>query len=132
MSDFWKKFLIDLGIGLVMALGLCAALGLFAAEPSREVFRILSDGFFVPGALFLCLGGLTFTRNGGVMDGLGFTFKTALARIRADYETAHMTFAEYRAERESKDSSPLPSVLAGLVHLVIAVIFFMIYNGFQA
>ena len=27
MSDFLKKFLIDLGIGLALAIGLCAALG---------------------------------------------------------------------------------------------------------
>ena len=131
MSDFWKKYLIDLGIGMLLALGLCAALGLFAAEAAPDVLRILSDGFFVPGAIFLCLGGLTFTRNGGVMDGLGFTFKTALARIRADYETAHMTFAEYRAERESKATSPMPSVLAGLTHLAIALILFWIYSGIQ-
>lgn len=131
MSDFWKKYLIDLGIGLLLALGLCAALGLFAAETAPDVLRILSDGFFVPGAIFLCLGGLTFTRNGGVMDGLGFTFKTALARIRSDYETAHMTFAEYRAERESKATSPMPSVLAGLTHLAIALILFWIYSGIQ-
>lgn len=131
MSDFWKKYLVDLGIGLVLAIALCAMQGLFKAETSNDVIRILSDGFFVPGALFLCLGGLTFTRNGGVMDGLGFTFKTALARIRHDYETAHMTFAEYQKEREEKASSPMPSVLAGLTHLAVAVIFFMIYGGIQ-
>ena len=131
MSDFWKKFLIDLGIGLVLAISLCAALRLFAAETSRDVCRILSDGFFVPGAIFLCLGGLTFTRNGGVLDGIGFTFKTALARIRADYETAHMTFAEYRAERESKATSPMPSVMAGLAHLIVALIAFAVYSGLQ-
>lgn len=131
MSDFLKKFLIDLGIGLALAIGLCAALGIFSAETAKEAFRILSDGFFVPGALFLCLGGLTFTRNGGVMDGLAFTFKTALARLRSDFETAHMTFAEYREERESKASSPMPSVLAGLAHLAIAVVFFMVYSGFH-
>lgn len=128
MSDFWKKYLIDLGVGLVLAVGLCAALGLFNAATKQDVFRILSDGFFVPGAIFLCLGGLTFTRNGGVLDGLAFTFKTALARLRSDFETAHMTFAEYREERERKASSPMPSVLAGLTHLAVALIFFGIYS----
>lgn len=128
MSDFWKKYLIDLVIGLLLAVGLCAAQGLSNAETARDVFRILSDGFFVPGAIFLCLGGLTFTRNGGVLDGLVFTFKNAFARIRSDYETVRMTFAEYREERESKASSPMPSVLAGLTHLAIALILFAIYS----
>lgn len=129
MSAFWKKYLIDLSIGAVLAVSLCAALGLFTADSALVAFRVLSDGFFAAGFLFLCLGGLTFTRNGGVMDGLAFTFKTALARMRSDFETARMTFAEYRQERESKASSPLPSVMAGLTHLALAVVFFLVYSS---
>lgn len=130
MSDLWKKYLTDLCIGAVLAVSLCAMLGLFGAENAADTFRILSDGSFVAGFLFLCMGGLTFTRNGGVMDGLAYTFKTALARMRSDFETARMTFAEYRQERESKETSPLPSVLAGLTYLVLAVVFLLVYNSF--
>lgn len=129
MSDLWKKYLTDLGIGAVLIVSLCAVTGLFGAENASDVFRILSDGFFVAGFLFLCLGGLTFTKNGGVMDGLSFTFKTAFARMRSDFETARMSFAEYREEREKKASSPLPSVLAGLTYLVLAVVFLLVYSA---
>ena len=129
MSDLWKKYLVDLGIGAVLVVSLCSFFGLFGAENASDAFRVLSDGFFVAGFLFLCLGGLTFTRNGGVMDGLSFTFKTAFARIRSDFETARMTFAEYREERERKASSPLPSVLAGLTYLVLAVVFLVVYSA---
>ena len=132
MSDLSKKYLIDAGIGLVIALLVCWIEGLFSAEAAGDVLRILSDGFFVAGALFLGMGGLTWTRNGGVMDGLGFTFKTAIGRLRADYEASHMTFAEYREEREKKATSPMPSLLSGLTHCAVAIVFFLVYQSMAA
>lgn len=128
MSDSLKKYLIDTGIGLALAIGVCCVMGLFSAESASDVLRILSDSFFVPGVIFLGMGGLTWTKNGGGMDGLGFTFKTAIARIKSNYETAHMTFAEYRQERENKASPAAPSLLAGLTHCAIALILFLVYQ----
>lgn len=132
MRDSTIKFLVDLGIATVVAVLVWVLEDLFHAETSQDTFRILSDGFFVAGAMFLAMGGMTWTKNGGVMDGLGFTFKTVLARIRSDYETSRMTFAEYREEREKKASSPVPMVLAGLVHIVLAAVTLLIYQKLSA
>ena len=132
MRDSTIKFLVDLGIATVVAVLVWVREDLFHAETPQDTFRILSDGFFVAGAMFLAMGGMTWTKNGGVMDGLGFTFKTVLARIRSDYETSRMTFAEYREEREKKASSPVPMVLAGLVHIVLAAVTLLIYQKLSA
>ena len=132
MRDSTIKFLVDLGIATVVAVLVWVLEDLFHAETLQDTFRILSDGFFVAGAIFLAMGGMTWTKNGGVMDGLGFTFKTVLARIRSDYETSRMTFAEYREEREKKASSPVPMVLAGLVHIVLAAVTLLIYQKLSA
>ena len=132
MRDSTIKFLVDLGIATIVAVLVWVLEDLFHAETPQDTFRILSDGFFVAGAMFLAMGGMTWTKNGGVMDGLGFTFKTVLARIRSDYETSRMTFAEYREEREKKGSSPVPMVLAGLVHIVLAAVTLLIYQKLSA
>lgn len=132
MRDSTIKFLVDLGIATIVAVLVWVLEDLFHAATPQDTFRILSDGFFVAGAMFLAMGGMTWTKNGGVMDGLGFTFKTVLARIRSDYETSRMTFAEYREEREKKASSPAPMVLAGLVHIVLAAVTLLIYQKLSA
>lgn len=127
MSDNGKKFLIDSVIGLVIAVVIWIVEDLVHAASAADVFRILSDGFFVAGIAYLAMGGLTWTKNGGVMDGLGFTFKTAFARVRSDFDTARMTFGEYRESREKKASSPKPALLAGLMHTGIALVLFLVY-----
>lgn len=124
----WLKFAVDAGLGLVLALIISVARGVFHPESASAAFMALSDGFFVSGALLLGGGGLQWTYNGGVLDGLTFTFRLAVARMRRDFDDNHFTFAEHRQEREAKASSPRSLLLAGLVHMAIALIFFGIYS----
>ena len=132
MNETLKKFLIDLGIGLAVAAVISFLMGVSSGEEMADILRILSDAFFVAAAIFLVTGGLTFTVNGGVMDGLGFATKTGIARIKRDFETSKQSFAQYREERESKAKSPAASLLAGAVLLVIAMILLMVYNSVMA
>ena len=129
MSDTLKKVLIDLAIGLVLAVALAFFMGVAQGQGAADVLRILSDAFFVSAAMYLAAGGITFTVNGGVMDGLGFAAKTGIARIKRDFETSKQSFAEYRQERESKAKSPKASLLAGAVLLVVAFGLLMAYNS---
>ena len=131
MSDSLRKFLTDTGIGLVLAGIVCWSQGLFRAEATVDIFRILCDGFFTAGALLLFLGLFQWANNGGVMDGLGFAFKTGIARIKRDFDASRQTFGEYRQAREAKAQSPRFLLLAGLVHMVIAVILYIVYTRFR-
>ena len=127
MSDFWKKFLINTGIGLVIALLLSALLGVFGAETAADRMRILCDGFFVAAMGLLCVGGIRWTTNGGAMDGLGYATKVGIARMRRDFETAKQGFGEYQQIQRSKARSPKHLLLAGLTHLVIAAALYAVY-----
>ena len=131
MRDAVRKYLIDTAIGVAIAFIACVSPGIFKAESTVDTIRILCDGFFAAAMLLLAAGGLQWTYNGGVMDGLGFSFKMAFSRIRGDFESSHMTFSEYRERREKKSSTPAYLLLAGASHLVIALIFFAIYYGIQ-
>ena len=132
MNETLKKFLIDLGIGLAVAAVISFLMGVSSGEETSDILRILSDAFFVAAAIFLVTGGLTFTVNGGVMDGLGFATKTGIARIKRDFETSKQSFVEYREERERKAKSPVASLLAGAVLLVIAIVLLKAYNSIIA
>lgn len=129
MNETLKKFLIESAVGVVVSVLLSFLLGLFDAQSTADVLRILSDAFFVSAAMFLVTGGITFTVNGGVMDGLGFAAKTGIARVKRDFETSKISFAEYREERERKAKSPAASLLAGALLLVIALILLAFYNN---
>lgn len=128
MNETLKKFLIESGLGLVLSLLLACLMGLFDAGSTADVLRILSDGFFVAAAMYLAVGGITFTVNGGVMDGLGYATKTGIARIRRDFETSKVSFAEYREEREKKAKSPKATLLSGVVLLAAALLLLVAYN----
>jgi len=86
MSDSLKNFLIELVIGFVAAIAICLMVDVTGAETTADLLRLLSDGFFAAAAIFLAVGGITFTTNGGVFDGLGFTFKSVIGRFKRDYE----------------------------------------------
>ena len=129
MSSTLKKVLITTGIGLVLAFGLSALQGVFSAEDLKDTMRILSDGFFVVGMLILAYGGLVWTSNGGVWDGLVYSAKTVFGRsLKKNWEQEKQSFAEYREEREKKATSPAVPLLSGLVILVIAVVFLAVYS----
>ena len=127
MSDFLKNFLIELVIGFLAAIAICLFRDILNVETVMELFRVLSDGFFAAAALFLAIGGITFTTNGGVFDGLGFTARTMIDRIRGDYEKRRISFADYRDEQRKKAKSPAVSLLVGLVLLIIAFVFTIVF-----
>lgn len=122
------KFLVNAAVGLVVAALVSWSRGLFQAEDAAMVFSALCDGFFMAAALLLAGGGLTWCVNGGVMDGLSYTAKTAIARVRRDFEQSKKSFADYREEREKKATSPKWMLLAGLAHLAIAFAFMALYT----
>ena len=131
MSDSLKKFLINTGIGLAIALLLSILLGLFGAQTPVDRMRILCDGFFVAAMGLLCAGGIRWTTNGGAMDGLGYASKVGIARMRRDFEAAKQGFGEYQQIQRSKARSPKYLLLAGLVHLAISAILYAVYANLR-
>ncbi len=130
MSDSTKRLLVDLGIGALAVIVSAIWFDLFSAETLQDTLRILSDCFFLAAVLMLATGGLTLTRNGGVWDGLGFTFKQGFARMKGSYEEDRMTFAQYREQREQKSrKSPGSALISGVIYMVIAIAFLIAYNA---
>ncbi len=70
-------YLICMGVILVIALIMSVKGGLFSAGERAEIFRILSDSFFVPGVLFVGAGALSW----GAILGRGWTRKNIVVFI---------------------------------------------------
>ena len=65
-------YLICMGVILVIALIMSVKGGLFSAGERAEIFRILSDSFFVPGVLFVGAGALSWGASKGTYDMLSY------------------------------------------------------------
>jgi hypothetical protein len=128
MSDSRKTYLIELAVGLVLAISAAVLLGIFKVETLKDALRLLCDGFFFAASVYLVSGGLTFTSNGGALDGLFYTFKIGVARMRRDYESSRISFADYREERREKAKSPKIELLSGLTLLAVSVIILIAYS----
>lgn len=129
MKQTLKKLLIYAPAGILIA-GLVAwSQGLFVSETTSDTLRLLSDSFFVAGGLLLAFAGLQWCTNGGVIDGLGYTFKQAISRMRSSHEQNRESYAAYRERKHQKDRSPLPMALAGAFFLMIAIVFLLAYSS---
>ena len=61
----WLKYVITGSIGLGFALIIMLAKGVFNQDDTQQVYKILSDSFFVPGVCIAGFGLLIFASNGG-------------------------------------------------------------------
>ncbi len=73
-------YLICAGVILAIALFLAGEGGIFSADTPSEIFRILSDSFFVPGILFMGCGALGWMATKGTYD---------MFRLRSDHAQFH-------------------------------------------
>ena len=121
------KVLVSAGIGFVLAFLVMWSRGIFTVEGTKDILRVVCDGFFVAGAVLFLGGGLIWVNNGGVFDGLAYSLKQSIARMRRNYELHRESYADYREKRAAKATSPVGMVLGGLFHLVISVVLFVVY-----
>jgi hypothetical protein len=128
MTKHTKELLIYVGVGLLAAVGSAWLRGLFVSSDTKTALRLLCDGAFLSGALLLALSGLTWTRNGGVFDGLGYSMKSFLSLKWPFFGDWKEKFAEYRTRREAKNASPIPSLIVGGCYLAAATVLLIVYS----
>jgi hypothetical protein len=121
------KFLITLGIGLAIALIAMLGYGVFSLTDTAQLYRRLSDSFFIPGVVIAGFGLLIFASNGGVFDMLSYGVGTFFSVFRRNMKRKHKDFYEYQKARHEKDRSFGYLVLAGVVLIAVAAVFVLLY-----
>ena len=106
----WKHYAFCAAAAVVLFVLMLYKEGLFAGqvETDRELFRVLSDAFLVPGSILICIGGALLFYQIGVFDGITYMAKQfADAMNRDARRKAHVqTFAEYVEARDAAPKAP--------------------------
>lgn len=96
----------------------------------QELFRQLSDFFFVTGTLCTGLGVLSMVSAAGGFDGLSYLFYSLRVRFSTSKTRweSRKSFYDYRIERQQKKKrSPKPFLTIGLIEIALAVVFAVLY-----
>lgn len=129
MSDKQKGFLLHITTGAVIAVAV-ATLGW---TRGHTVLRMLCDGCFIAAVVLLGSGGLKFARNQGTFDMMTYSIKSVFhlhfpfAKMNSPLEEREEDFVDYKERKRAKRKSPADMLWAGLVYLVLAVVFLVIY-----
>jgi len=133
-KEYWIGFAISIAccvlLGGIILLVEVTSLDLTLKEDS---IQILTDVFSISGILMLLFFLLIVVSNEGAFDAITYSVKliwnvTFHSNVRSTKLPTN--YAEYRALKRKKDKKPLSFIaLAGLLFLLIGLIFFAIYKS---
>ena len=127
---WWIKYLVTFGIASVIAVLLMWFLGLFQpALPRFEVYRALSDAFFVTGMLVLCVGALVFVNRNGTFDALVYSVKY-VATLYYNHKQGKKseTFYEFKQRKAERENTPcLFLIIIGGLFVLTAGVFTLLF-----
>jgi hypothetical protein len=120
--------------GVVLLAGIIAMLfykQVFTQTEAKNVFGALSDSFFVPGVIFVGIGGLSKLSTFGAYDTFGYLFSRfsfhnfwVTGAKRKKYDSLY----DYKQEKDKKGRSWLPYVFwTGVVSCGISIVLLIIY-----
>ena len=124
------KLLICFGVSAVITIAVLLIKGVFSAETTKEMVMILSDAFFLGGALILVVAGLVWASDNGVSDGIGYSFSKLFNLRKRDYEEHKESYSEYKDRKHAKKSSVIEFLISGVSFVFISVVFLLIYLQF--
>ena len=131
MNEKSKLWSYGIHAAVAMAISIAAAFvwKLFSQTEALQIIRILSDVFFLPGALFLGVTLIGWIGSKGTFDIFGYSMKGLFNLFkRESYYKRQETFFDYRqAKDENRKPFNLPMLVVGLVFIALGVIFTVIF-----
>ena len=131
MKEFFKKalpYIISGAVGIIIFIVIICTKTIWNAEGTKEIMRILSDAFFVPGVLLAGVGLIIFAGNGGAFDMLSYAFIRFFDLFKKDVRNKkYKDFYEYREAKKEKKRNMGFMLIVGAVFIVMAVIFLIAY-----
>lgn len=121
------KLYICFGVSLAITIAVLVIKGIFSSTTVKETAMILSDSFFLGGALILVVAGLVWASDHGVSDGIGYSFSKLFSLRKRDYEEKKESYSEYKDRKHARKSSVIEFLISGLSFVLISIIFLLIY-----
>lgn len=124
-----KSYIITSVIGLVIVIAVCLLDRIYAAEDMKQVYRILSDAFFIPGVLLIGIGMMVVAANEGLFNGIAYGLKTVGRSLstRKGEKIKEEEFHEYNERMKKKKHSVAHLIIVGVVLFVISLLFLVLY-----
>lgn len=119
------RFIVALLIGGGICLAIIFIKGVLSAESPRQVMKILSDGFFVSGAVLFLSGAMLWIIGQGVFSGMGYAFSRIFTALHdKKYRDEHKeSFEEYGERKSQKKPRFAYLLISGTCYLLPAIVF---------
>lgn len=130
MKDSNNKIILQYVIATVVAIAffflVVGLRDLFNQTETKEIYRILADGFTYPGIFYICGGFLVFAANRGSFRGIGYALKRFFLMLVPFSKKKHETYADYLAKDRTVKGYLFLFIIGG-VFLLAAVVFIILF-----
>ncbi len=131
MKSFLKKavpYFVSAVVGMVVFTIIVCTKKIWNYNDGKQVLRILSDAFFVPGVILAGVGLLIFASNGGAFDMLSYAFIRFFDLFRRDVRNKkYKDFYEYREAKKDKKRGMAFMLIVGVIFIALAGIMLIAY-----
>ncbi len=125
----YKEYVITTAVALAVGAMIALSRGIFQEDEIDMVITIISDAFFIPGVLLLCIGLIVYASNEGLFLSISYGFKAIGRTITAkkDEKLMNEKYHEYYARQIQKKSKCKHFLIVGAVFVVVSLLFVIIY-----
>lgn len=120
------KYLIGFFVASAIFFLTISLRNIYIATDQQQIYRFLSDGFSIPGVLFLCFGILLWLANLGSFNGIGYAMKHLVLMLIPLSRKKHETYAQYLETRKTVSGFGFLFVIGGLF-LLLGIVFLMLF-----
>lgn len=124
------KYFILFVVGFAIALAAASYRGVFQAQSTAMAMSALSDGFFLVAVLYIGVGLLTMIASTGFFDMAKYGLELVIDMFRKVPERKDKNFFEYtvrKRQERSEKASKGSMLVVGIVYLVVATIFMILF-----
>lgn len=125
----YKEYAITAAIAFAVGVLIALSRGIFQEDELDMIITIISDAFFIPGVLLICVGLIVYASNEGLFLSIAYGFKAIGRTITAkkDEKLMEEKYHEYYARQMEKKTKCKHFLIVGLVFVVISLLFVVIY-----
>lgn len=126
-----RKLVVLLIISAALFTGAVFLRGVLKAEGAADVLRCFSDAAFVAGVVMLVAGGLMWTADQGVADGLGYGASLIFRKRGRNFEENRESYSEYKERKHTKKIRVAEFIICGGVFIALALALLIPYELLQ-
>jgi uncharacterized membrane protein YdcZ (DUF606 family) len=126
-------YAISFVVGCLFSLVIFWVRDLFKQTELRNIYWILSDGFFFSGVLLFGSGMLVFLSNEGTFNFLSYAVQRLLSRFIHTMKVTNMTYTDFVGFQKSREKTPFAFLLiVGAVFILVAGLFAILMANLPA